>query len=67
MLSVFNPLEMTESMRDNLLPDDANARLFDEMRNQFNHRYEFSCTTLKSLVMTAVDQQLLKALGFTLV
>jgi erythronate-4-phosphate dehydrogenase len=69
VLSVFDPFKMTEEMRKTLMPHTAaNANLpqiFDELRNQFNHRYEFGFTMLVGAEkLSAYDQECLRGLGF---
>lgn len=46
VLGVFNPLVITSMMRTILIPASDYGHLFDEMRNQFNYRYEFKFTKL---------------------
>ncbi len=63
ILTVFNPLVITAMMRAILLPVDDCAHLFDEMRNQFNGRYEFKYTTVLDKNILEKDRALLEKLG----
>lgn len=63
LLGVFNPLIITAMMRTMLLPADDYAHLFDEMRNQFNYRYEFGFTRISAEGLAIADQALLRGMG----
>lgn len=63
ILGVFNPVVITEMMRSILLPDENYAHLFDEMRNQFNYRYEFGYTNIIDEICSDQDRVILKGLG----
>jgi erythronate-4-phosphate dehydrogenase len=62
LLGVFNPFVITDMMRTVLLPMEEYGSLFDEMRHQFNYRYEFQYTHLKADVLHE-DKECLKRLG----
>lgn len=66
LLGVFNPLVMTAMMRTILLPAVDYGPLFDEMRNQFNYRYEFAYTKIVNANIPGQDAELLTTLGLTL-
>ena len=63
ILGVFNPLILTAMMRTQLLPETADAHLFDEMRHQFNYRHEFAYTKIAGVEMADEDKELLQKLG----
>lgn len=63
VLGIFNPLVITEMMRTILLPESGSAHLFDEMRNQFNYRYEFGYTQISGIDVLQHEKQLLEKLG----
>ncbi len=63
VLSVFNPLAMTEEMQGLLKPAVEYASLFDEIRHEFNYRYEFAYTQVKGARLAPEDVRILKALG----
>jgi hypothetical protein len=50
-------------MRTMLLPVQDHGSFFDEMRNQFNYRYEFAYTKIIDTVTPAADRELLKKFG----
>jgi erythronate-4-phosphate dehydrogenase len=62
VLGVFNPLIITDMMRTLLMPDDEHGKRFDEMRNEFNYRYELAYTRVNA-ELSAEDAALLAALG----
>jgi erythronate-4-phosphate dehydrogenase len=63
ILGVFNPLVISTMMRTLLLPEDEDGKGFDEMRNQFNYRYELGYTNVKDAGVSAGDKELLEKLG----
>lgn len=63
VLGVFNPIVITAMMRTLLLPAAEYGAYFDEMRNQFNYRYEFSFTKLVDVQMPETERKLLAELG----
>lgn len=63
VLGVFNPLVITAMMRTILLPATEYGSYFDEMRNQFNYRYEFSFTKLQNVQIAENEKKLLAELG----
>ena len=68
VLGVFNPLVITEMMRALLLPssDEEAGHSFDEMRNQFNYRYEFGYTNVLGGDVSEGDRAVLEGLNFRL-
>lgn len=62
VLGVFNPIVITAMMKT-VLAHDNDGHLFDEMRNQFNYRYEFGFTTITDKKVTKADEALLNKLG----
>lgn len=56
ILSIFNPLIVTDDMKSQLLPSTDHGHLFDEMRNQFNNRYEFNFVDVDIETLTLEDQ-----------
>lgn len=65
VLGVFNPMVITAMMRTILLPVQEHGSFFDEMRNQFNYRYEFAYTKINDTVTSDEDRELLKKFGLT--
>lgn len=65
VLHVFNPKSMTDMMRETLARPASIGNLFDEMRNQFNYRYEFAYTKLVNVDLSDVDKKIVKQLGFS--
>lgn len=63
VLGVFNPLVVTAMMRTVLLPANDYGVVFDEMRNQFNYRYEFGYTSIADCNLLPIDRALLVNLG----
>ena len=63
ILDIFNPLVMTEKMRSTLLSTPDSGLLFDEMRNQFNFRTEFSFADIKINNLSNEDNDILLKLG----
>jgi len=63
VLGVFNPLIMTSMMRTQLLPEEAGAKEFDEMRNKFSYRHEFAFTKVVGAKMVQGDKEILAKLG----
>lgn len=66
ILGVFNPMVITAMMRTIFLPESGDANAFDEMRNQFNYRYEFAFTTLCNINVSEDDKKLLRSFGLKL-
>jgi erythronate-4-phosphate dehydrogenase len=66
VLGIFNPMITTTMMRSLLLPSNEDGHLFDEMRNEFNYRYEFSYTKIVAAGLSDGDKVLLTKLGITL-
>ena len=66
VLGIFNPIIITEMMRTILLPLEESGSSFDEMRNQFNYRYEFAYTKVQEAGVSERDGNLLRALGLSL-
>lgn len=64
VLSVFDPMKITEQMRHKLLDADNYGILFDEMRNQFNYRHEFRSTKIDAPNLSADNKIILRSLGF---
>lgn len=64
VLKVFDPMAVTKQMRNILLPADNVGELFDEMRNQFNYRHEFSATKVIVDTLAAKDKGILQHFGF---
>jgi erythronate-4-phosphate dehydrogenase len=65
VLEVFNPLLMTDIMRGHILISQHPEAAFDQLRNQFQERYEFASVELTGQV-EAQDKMILKELGFVL-
>jgi erythronate-4-phosphate dehydrogenase len=63
VLGVFNPAVITTMMRTLLLTDDEDGKGFDEMRNQFNYRYELGYSNVMDAVVAEKDAELLRKLG----
>lgn len=65
VLGVFNPLVMTEMMRSVLLPvaKEERGHLFDELRHQFNYRYELGFTTVIDAQLKKIDDSIVETLG----
>lgn len=63
VLSVFNPLQMTQKMRAMLMNADDVAARFDQLRNQFQGRHEFAFTEVNDLVCEDEDRRILERLG----
>lgn len=66
VLGIFNPHVMSEMMKQKLF--DANhvddgGKLFDQMRNEFNYRYEFAFTKVKDIFVAEKDVKLVEELG----
>lgn len=62
VLGIFNPLLLSDMMKEKLMPSDDYALLFDEMRNQFNYRHEFAFTEVEAEI-SAADKKILTAMG----
>lgn len=65
VLKNFNPLSMTQQMRELLIDQHAPQR-FDQMRNEFQSRHEFAYTNLHDVNVSDDDCRLLQRLGFTI-
>jgi erythronate-4-phosphate dehydrogenase len=63
VLEIFNPLLMTDKMRALLLRATDPASLFDEMRHQFNERYEFAFTKIKVASLSEIDKKIMQQWG----
>lgn len=63
VLGVFNPAVITTMMRTLLLPAHEYGPLFDEMRNQFNYRHEFSYSRIADAKLSSEDSLLLQEFG----
>jgi len=66
VLGVFNPAVITQMMRTILLPEREYGSFFDEMRNQFNYRYEFGYTNISDAALSREDHVLLEKMGLRL-
>jgi erythronate-4-phosphate dehydrogenase len=66
VLGVFNPVVMTSMMRTTLLPSEYHGAMFDELRNRFSYRHEFSFTRIPGLVVPDNEVRILAHLGFDL-
>jgi erythronate-4-phosphate dehydrogenase len=65
-LGIFNPLVMTAIMRTTLLNAENAAALFDQLRNQFNYRHEFSATKIAGINLSLDDSRICAKLGMNL-
>lgn len=63
VLDIFNPCAVTTMMRTIILPEENAGCLFDEMRTQFNYRYEFNYTVLVNPTLLERDKIVLAGLG----
>jgi erythronate-4-phosphate dehydrogenase len=63
VLGVFNPFLLTAMLRAAILPVNEYGVLFDEMRNQFNYRYELAFTEAVGAHLSDADESLLNAFG----
>lgn len=63
VLDVFNPLTMTEQMRLSLSDGHAPQR-FDQLRNDFQGRYEFAYSRVREVNCGEVDREVLRRLAF---
>lgn len=66
-LGVFNPAIMTTILREKLKHADNKGLAFDQLRNQFAYRHEFTHTRIAATHLDKDDLPLLKKLGFQLV
>lgn len=66
VLSLFNPLLLTEKMRRILLGSSESEKLFDEMRHQFQERWEFEFVEILSNHLSTQDQSRLSGFGFNI-
>jgi len=63
VLSLFNPLQMTDTMKRLLLESSLDhARLFDELRLNFN-RHELAYVTLSNALLNTKDAEVLQQFG----
>lgn len=62
VLSIFNPKLITTLMKEKLLQESP-ISAFDEMRNQFNYRYEFEFSRYSEAQLTNEDKTILNGLG----
>jgi len=67
VLSLFNPLQMTKTMKESLLSSSDRAHLFDQLRLDFNNRYEIGSVMLSHAVLKEEDARVLKRFGVELV
>jgi erythronate-4-phosphate dehydrogenase len=67
VLAIFNPLMISTKMREALLPAKELGPLFDEMRHQFNERYEFSYTKVEAKTLSDDAKTLLTKLGMKMI
>lgn len=70
VLGIFNPQVMSEMMKETLLranDKDDEARVFDQMRNEFNYRYEFSYTKVKDIFVAENEVKIVEALGIKVI
>ncbi|OGT35572.1 MAG: hypothetical protein A3F11_00070 [Gammaproteobacteria bacterium RIFCSPHIGHO2_12_FULL_37_14] len=63
VLNVFNPFIMTKQMRDVFLKVEDNGKSFDNLRNHFNYRHEFSFIEYTAK-LDEPDKMVLNNLGF---
>lgn len=63
ILGIFNPIVITDMMNTVLLPAPEYGPIFDEMRNQFNYRYEFAYTRVHGDAISMEDRTILQKLG----
>jgi erythronate-4-phosphate dehydrogenase len=66
VLTVFNPLMLTDKMKTILLATDDYGSLFDKLRNGFHHGHEFSAITLQDVRLAEEDKRILVEFGFSL-
>jgi erythronate-4-phosphate dehydrogenase len=67
VLSVFNPVVITDMMRTILMPAEDGGHSFDEMRHQFNYRHEFQYTRIVDANLSNEDILLLQQFGLKVV
>lgn len=67
VLGTFNPLIMTALMHTNLLSAEDGTDQFDEMRNQFNYRFEFAFTKIAGVELADEDRKILQGLGLNII
>lgn len=60
VLTIFDPLALTQKMKASLVDDPEK---FDQLRKQFNDRFEFGFVCLKQVAMHVDTQSILKRLG----
>ncbi len=66
VLSIFNPQQLTEILRKNLLSTSHPGVAFDHLRNHFNDRHEFAFTKIISAfpdLISTQEKTLLQAFG----
>lgn len=66
VLGVFNPDVITAMLNTILLSATDHGRFFDEMRHQFNYRYEFDYTKINHASLSSQDKILLQKFGMKL-
>lgn len=66
VLGVFNPQIISTMMHTMFMQAEEYGHLFDEMRNQFNYRYEYNFTDILDSEKITKEKDLLKKLGFCL-
>lgn len=66
VLGIFNPLVMTAITRATLLGAENAASLFDQLRNRFTYRHEFSATKIAGVNLTIEDTRICAKLGIDL-
>jgi erythronate-4-phosphate dehydrogenase len=63
VLKVFDPRVETERMKNALIANDSD-KTFDDLRKNFNKRYEFGFVEVRNAKLSDEDQKILSALGF---
>lgn len=67
VLGVFNPVIMTTLMREQCLSSDHPAKTFDQLRNEFTYRHEFTHTQLAGVHLSEGDLAVVRGLGMKIV
>ncbi|MFZ2314223.1 MAG: 4-phosphoerythronate dehydrogenase [Gammaproteobacteria bacterium] len=67
VLAIYNPLIMSAMMRAKLLEQGGGGAVFDDMRHQFNYRYEFGFTSVEAASLLDEDVVILHQLGIKVV
>jgi erythronate-4-phosphate dehydrogenase len=65
VLKIFDPRELSKVMRK-ALSENGSGLTFDELRKQFNGRYEFGCVELRDVELSIEDRKILRLLGVEL-